>query len=101
MTDVLRREAIYFWYYFSVQFEQIFGYWILGMLIGSFVSDCSLFFTERDERRLAGSLYDVINPPQSTAYYLQRSTWHHGAGGADRDLLSVWDRGRTADTDLL
>ena len=38
MTDVLRREAIYFWYYFSVQFEQIFGYWILGMLIGSFVS---------------------------------------------------------------
>ena len=38
MIDLLRREAVYFWYYFSLQFEQIFGYWILGMLIGSFVS---------------------------------------------------------------
>lgn len=38
MIDILRREAIYFWYYFSVQFEQIFWYWVLGMVIGSFVS---------------------------------------------------------------
>lgn len=38
MIDILRREAIYFWYYFSVQFEQIFRYWVLGMVIGSFVS---------------------------------------------------------------
>ena len=36
--DILRREFIYIWYYFSVQFEQIFGYWVLGMLIGSVVS---------------------------------------------------------------
>lgn len=36
--DILRREFIYIWYYFSVQFEQIFGYWVLGMLIGSAVS---------------------------------------------------------------
>lgn len=38
MIDILRREVIYFWYYFSVQFEQIFWYWVLGMVIGSFVS---------------------------------------------------------------
>lgn len=38
MIDILHREAIYFWYYFSVQFGQIFWYWILGMVIGSFVS---------------------------------------------------------------
>lgn len=38
MIDILRREAIYFWYYFSVQLEQIFWYWVLGMVIGSFVS---------------------------------------------------------------
>lgn len=38
MTDILQREAIYFWYYFSVQLRQIFGYWVLGMLIGSFIS---------------------------------------------------------------
>ena len=35
---MLKREAIYIWYYFSVQFEQIFSYWVLGMAIGSFIS---------------------------------------------------------------
>ena len=35
---MLKREAIYLWFYFSVQFEQIFSYWIWGMAIGSFVS---------------------------------------------------------------
>lgn len=29
---------IYFWYYFSIQFEQIFRYWVLGMVLGSVVS---------------------------------------------------------------
>lgn len=41
MSDILaiiRREAVYIWYYFDVQFRQIFIYWILGMAIGSFVS---------------------------------------------------------------
>ena len=41
MTEVLtvsRREFIYIWYYFEIQFRQICRYWILGMLIGSFVS---------------------------------------------------------------
>ena len=36
--DVLRREFIYLWYYFSVQLEQIALWWVLGMLIGSAVS---------------------------------------------------------------
>ena len=35
---VLRKELIYIWYYFEIQFRQICGYWILGMLIGSFIS---------------------------------------------------------------
>ncbi len=38
MLDVLRREAIYLWYYFDIQFRQIFGYWVLGILIGSVIS---------------------------------------------------------------
>lgn len=38
MFEILRREGIYIWYYFSVQLEQIFGYWVLGMIIGSVVS---------------------------------------------------------------
>lgn len=36
--EALRREFVYLWYYFSVQFEQIFGWWVLGMVIGSAVS---------------------------------------------------------------
>lgn len=38
MIETLQREAIYFWYYFSVQFEQIVWYWVAGMLLGSAVS---------------------------------------------------------------
>ncbi len=38
MIDVLRREGIYLWYYFSVQFEQIFQYWVIGIVLGSVVS---------------------------------------------------------------
>jgi uncharacterized membrane protein YraQ (UPF0718 family) len=38
MSDVLKREGIYLWYYFSTQFEQIFWYWVLGITVGSFIS---------------------------------------------------------------
>ena len=41
---VLRRELIYIVYYFEIQFRQICRYWILGMLIGSFIS---VFVKER------------------------------------------------------
>ena len=38
LFTVFRKELIYLWYYFEVQFRQIFWYWILGMLIGSLIS---------------------------------------------------------------
>lgn len=38
MIEILHREIIYLWYYFSVQLEQIFSYWVLGMVIGSAIS---------------------------------------------------------------
>ena len=38
MFLILRREWVYFWYYFSVQLEQIFPYWVLGMVLGSAIS---------------------------------------------------------------
>jgi uncharacterized membrane protein YraQ (UPF0718 family) len=38
MIDVLHREVIFLWYYFTIQFELIFQYWLLGMVIGSVVS---------------------------------------------------------------
>lgn len=36
--EIISREFIYIWYYFSVQLHQIFGYWVVGMIIGSVVS---------------------------------------------------------------
>lgn len=36
--DIIRREFIYLWYYFNIQLQQIAGYWILGMAIGSVIS---------------------------------------------------------------
>lgn len=36
--EILRREFIYIWYYFTVQLEQIFYWWVLGTVIGSAVS---------------------------------------------------------------
>lgn len=36
--EILHREVIYLWYYFTVQLDQIFWYWVLGMVIGSAVS---------------------------------------------------------------
>lgn len=38
MIDVLCREVIYLWYYFIIQLDQIFKYWVLGMILGSLVS---------------------------------------------------------------
>ena len=36
--DVLQREFTYLWYYFQLQFRQIFWYWVIGILIGSCIS---------------------------------------------------------------
>lgn len=38
MIDIIHRELIYFWYYFSIQFEQIFKYWAIGIVLGSVIS---------------------------------------------------------------
>lgn len=38
MAETIRRELIYLWYFFDLQFCQIFFYWALGILIGSCVS---------------------------------------------------------------
>jgi len=38
VVDILRREAIHLWYYFTIQLDQIFWYWVMGMVIGSLVA---------------------------------------------------------------
>ena len=56
MLDILRREGIYLWYYFSLQLSQIFRYWVLGMVLGSVISVFAkdhihgLFLSMREKR---------------------------------------------------
>lgn len=38
MFEILHREFVYLWYYFSLQLSQIFRYWVLGMVLGSAIS---------------------------------------------------------------
>jgi uncharacterized protein len=38
VTEIIRREGIYLWYYSSILFEQIFRYWVLGIIMGSVIS---------------------------------------------------------------
>ena len=38
MMTVVQREFIYLWYYFTIQFRQIFPYWVMGMVLGSVIS---------------------------------------------------------------
>ena len=50
VAEILQREFIYIWYYFTVQLQQIFRYWVLGMMIGSAVS---VFAKEQIQRSLS------------------------------------------------
>lgn len=36
--ELIKREIIYLWYYIDVQLRQLFIYWLIGILIGSFIS---------------------------------------------------------------
>ena len=38
MIDILHREFVYVWYYFSLQFQQIFKYYVIGIVLGSIIS---------------------------------------------------------------
>ncbi|MBQ1862826.1 MAG: permease [Clostridia bacterium] len=36
--EIVRREFVYLWYYFDIQFRQIFLYWVIGIVAGSCIS---------------------------------------------------------------
>jgi uncharacterized membrane protein YraQ (UPF0718 family) len=73
MTDILKRELTYLWYYFSIQFEQIAWYWLFGMALGSLISVFgkekihSLFVTMRNTKMgvfgiIPASLLGIASP---------------------------------------
>lgn len=38
MAEIIRREAVYLWYYFDLQLRQILPYFLLGIFLGSIIS---------------------------------------------------------------
>lgn len=57
---ILRREMIYIWYYFTIQLEQILGWWVLGIVIGSFVSVFAKDSIYRAFRSIQGKKLGVL-----------------------------------------
>ena len=54
------REFIYLWYYFELQFRQIFRFWMIGILIGSCIS---VFLKDRIHglfRQMSGSKFGIL-----------------------------------------
>ena len=65
--EILSREFIYIWYYFTVQLEQIFGWWVLGMVIGSAVSVFAKDSIHRAFRALQGKRLGVLGIAAASA----------------------------------
>lgn len=65
--EILRREFIYIWYYITVQLEQIFRWWVLGMLIGSAVSVFAKEPIHRAFRALQGKRLGVLGTVAASA----------------------------------
>ncbi len=38
MAEIIKREAVYLWYYFDLQFRQILPYFLVGIVLGSVIS---------------------------------------------------------------
>jgi len=38
MIETIRHELVYFWLYFTIQFDQIAPYWAVGIVLGSIIS---------------------------------------------------------------
>lgn len=97
--DVLRRELIYLWYYFSVQFEQIFGWWVLGMAIGSAVSVFAKDAIHRAFRSLQGKRLGLFGILAASALGIASPLCMYGAipiaasfsrGGMKDDWLAAF-----------
>lgn len=60
MADIFHREFVYIWYYFDLQFRQIFRYWMIGVITGSIIS---VFAKERIHglfRRMGSSRFGIL-----------------------------------------
>ncbi|MCM1193132.1 MAG: permease [Lachnospiraceae bacterium] len=66
MLEILRREAVYLWYYFDLQLRQILPYWALGIVIGSVVSVFVKDHIHRLFRSLGNKKLGIIGIPAAS-----------------------------------
>ncbi len=66
--ETLKREFVYIWYYFTVQWDQIFIYWVLGMAIGSAVSVFAKDYIHRVFRSLQGKRTGILGIVAASAF---------------------------------
>lgn len=97
--EVIQREFIYVFYYFDVQFRQIFWYWVLGMLIGSAISVFLKNGIHRAFRSLSGKQAGVIGILLASAFGIASPLCMYGTipiaasfskGGMKDDLLAAF-----------
>ena len=60
MGEILSREAVYLWYYFDLQFRQIFAYWVAGIIIGSCVSVFAKGWIHNAAEKIASRIPGII-----------------------------------------
>lgn len=60
MVEIIQRELIYLWYYFTLQLRQIFWYWVLGMVIGSVVSVFLKKYIHSTFAKLANKKFGIL-----------------------------------------
>ena len=67
MFDIIRREWVYLWYYFTMQLSQIFRYWVLGMVLGSAISVFAKDHIHGAFRSLQGKRLGILGIPIASA----------------------------------
>lgn len=60
MIEMIRREWVYLWYYFTLQLEQIFPYWVIGIVLGSVISVFAKEHIHKAFRSLQGKRLGVL-----------------------------------------
>lgn len=60
MAELLHREFVYLWYYFTLQLQHIFPYWVAGIIIGSAVSVFAKDSIHRAFRAINGKRLGIL-----------------------------------------
>ena len=60
MIEIIQRECVYLWYYFTLQLKQIAPYYALGIVLGSIISVFAKDHIHRLFRRLSGTKLGIL-----------------------------------------